>query len=56
METRRLSEIIYDQNYEVVKTIDNICIYCGEMASVYDHVPPVSVAHLYFGTFIKVPS
>uniref|UniRef100_A0A6M3LL27 HNH endonuclease n=1 Tax=viral metagenome TaxID=1070528 RepID=A0A6M3LL27_9ZZZZ len=51
---RRRSVILHDFKYNKIK--GSFCIYCGEKAHVYDHVPPISKAEQFKGTFIKVPS
>jgi hypothetical protein len=49
-------EQLHDFKYQKVSTIGCCCIYCGKPAKTLDHIPPISAAHLYTGTFVKVPA
>lgn len=53
---RELNRKIYDFKYIKAKSIDDSCLYCGDIAEVWDHVPPISRAYQYTGTFVLVPA
>ena len=53
---RELNNLIHEFKYEEIKTIGNLCLYCENIAAVWDHVPPISLAYYYQGHFIKIPS
>jgi hypothetical protein len=53
---RRKAEVLYDHKYKRIYTIGNLCAYCGEEATVLDHVPPISYAHMYKEGHKKIPS
>jgi hypothetical protein len=45
---------VFDRGYE---TIDNdFCVYCGGDKECLDHIPPICLAHLNEGPYIKVPA
>ena len=53
---RYISEKLNDFKYKRINPVFDACIYCGETARVWDHVPPISIADGYNGMFFKVPS
>ena len=54
--TRYLHHVLHDFKYIKVQNIDSRCVYCGERAEVLDHVPPISIAYQYTGSFLKIPA
>lgn len=41
---RNVNLKIHDHAYTRVGNLDGRCVYCGELAEVWDHVPPISWA------------
>ncbi len=53
---RLFLERLFENKYTTIDTIYDTCIYCGEKATLLDHIPPVSFVEHFEGNFLKVPA
>ena len=56
MATKKRRFYTKSNNFKYKKLKTHYCIYCGELAEVWDHVPPLSLACGHDGCFLKVCS